>query len=833
MTNSSPNSTQHSVPRTHSWINKTGCWVLATRYFPPLFLFTLYLITLAQTPVLGDPSEYTFVAHVLGIAHPPGYAFITVVGKLFQTLIPLGEVAWRMHVLAAVAGTVSAVFVYGTVRTVTNHAISAVFAALVVGTAVNFWQHSIHANPHIITATFLAANLYFLTRWWRAQYPAASTQYPANSEQWTVSSKRWLWLFCVSAGLGVTHHPLTVFSFPAYALFILWVRPKILTDWRTLLKMVLLALAGLSLWLYYPIRSSMNPLVGPTTMNTLDGFLTHVLGRGLTENLPYFALADQPSRALVFWSILRLQYAVPISLLALVGFWGKSFRQPHPIFLYALAFLCNYAFVISLRAQDIMAYLLGPLLVVGVLAGLGLHRLTIDDLRLTIERFASHPSLLSLRSSLLALAFLLGPVWQIGFNLPRVSLQGYDEGAQYVSAVFEQFAGKNEGAVLLNDWEHMTPLWYSQFVEGRWPETADVRPLLVAAGTANPWLEAVFQHLPGGPVYLSNYRRSIVDAGFRLRPIGPFYQVVEPGDGAVPEHLTKSEERGANECNLQLETCNLQPELVGYLLPETAVSAGDYVPLTLAMRLPMTTTHFFVPVVHVGNITYAFTTDSHLTTPNWLPNEVIVERFDFALPHDLPTGKYPVRLDFKNLSTNEDVILSVNLGELAVTGQADPVETEQLLANFRQEVGLAGATAWSENGRFSAPWPAPIYTQPGQTIHLTLEWQALAHPQQSYTVFVHLIDAANQPLVALDYTPLGGSTPTYLWIPKWLPDQQMVDPYRLQIPPDLPPGTYAIEVGLYETAYEAAVGRRLHIADQQGNIVGDRYILGAVVVGGG
>jgi hypothetical protein len=37
-------------------------------------------------------------------------------------------------------------------------------------------------------------------------------------------------------------------------------------------------------------------------------------------------------------------------------------------------------------------------------------------------------------------------------------------------------AGSGEGAVLLNDWEHMTPLWYTRFVEGRWPDPADVRP---------------------------------------------------------------------------------------------------------------------------------------------------------------------------------------------------------------------------------------------------------------------------------------------------------------------------------------------------------------------
>jgi hypothetical protein len=54
----------------------------------------------------------------------------------------------------------------------------------------------------------------------------------------------------------------------------------------------------------------------------------------------------------------------------------------------------------------------------------------------------------------------------------------------------------------------------------------------------------------------------------------------------------------------------------------------------------------------------------------------------------------------------------------------------------------------------------------------------------------------------------------------------MLDPYRLTIPTDIAPGTYYIEVGLYEMVS----GRRLHMADEAGNLIGDRLILGPVVV---
>ncbi|VAW32478.1 hypothetical protein MNBD_CHLOROFLEXI01-3711, partial [hydrothermal vent metagenome] len=667
--------------------------------------------------------------------------------------------------------------------------------------------------------------------------------------------------FCLSAGLGIAHHPLTVFGFPAYGLFILMVwfdkeirnwrletgkvrlnlqsliaslKQVMLHNWRTLLKMVGFALLGLSVWLYFPIRSPMAPGFGPTTMNTLNGFLDHVLARGLSENLPYFSLADQSDRARVFFSLLRLQYSLPVIFLALFGllypFISPKVSPLHPftrspITLYALTFLGTYAFVISLRAQDIMAYLIGPFLLVGLFAGLGLlWLLQLVGTRMNADErgfFSSRPAI----ALLLILTFIFGPIWQVAQNIPDISLRDYNEGQAVIDAVANWETTQESGAVLLSDWERMTPLWYAQFVDGNWPETAVVTPKLVAAGTENPWLTDIFENLPAGPVYLTNYRPgAIAGTEFRLRPSGSFYQVVEPGDISLPPTLTPVT---ATSTSLSTGVADAI-EIVGYELPETAVSAGDFVPLTLAMRAPAVTSDFYVPVLYVGEMRFEFTTDSHLITPNWWAGELIVERFDFALPHDLANGRYPLRLNFKNLSQNQEFPLDLLLGELVVTAQDNPVDTDQLLANFRQRVGLVGATARANDRRATAPWTPEnmITASPGDTVNVTFQWESLAKAEESYTIFVHLIDAANVPYVFLDYTPLGGSSPTHLWIPKWLPGQQFIDPYRLTIPPDLPPGTYFIEVGLYEMVS----GRRLHISDSAGNLTGDRYILGAIQV---
>ena len=453
-----------------------------------------------------------------------------------------------------------------------------------------------------------------------------------------------------------------------------------------------------------------------------------------------------------------------------------------------------------------MAYLLGPFMVVALLAGLGLLGLL----------GWSAPFLHRRQTVLLVgVFFLAGPALKLLRQAPLISLAGYDAAPATVAAVEQQFFGRDEGATLLNNWEHMTPFWYRWYVENSFIPEEDLRVDWISVGGDNPWLESVFRTLPAGPLYVYDYRPEIVRGGFRLRPRGAVYQVVEPGETSLPPELTPLD-GGAEQIVVR-----------GYALPQRSVTAGDYVPLTLAFSAPLTPTDYYVPVVHVGDISYPFTTDSHLITPLWQAGEVIVERFDLALPLDLAAGRYPVTLDLKNLSSDTLLPLGLDLGVLEVAAHPNPPSTSALLANFRQRVGLARAAVRQGLSRRSAPWAEPLSARPGDAIYITLDWLSLAPAEESYTVFVHLIDPGNRPLLSLDYTPLGGAAPTHLWIPKWLPGQTLRDPYRMDLPPDLPPGTYFIEVGLYEMTGL----RRLHLQDAGGNLVGDRYILGAVVVG--
>jgi tRNA A-37 threonylcarbamoyl transferase component Bud32 len=83
--------------------------------------------------------------------------------------------------------------------------------------------------------------------------------------------------------------------------------------------------------------------------------------------------------------------------------------------------------------------------------------------------------------------------------------------------------------------------------------------------------------------------------------------------------------------------------------------------------------------------------------------------------------------------------------------------------------------------------------RPGETVQLTLHWQALREMSKDHTVFVHLTQADGQVVSQQDIQPLGGARPTT----SWTPGEMVDDPYELAIPVGASPGTYWLKVGMY------------------------------------
>jgi hypothetical protein len=98
--------------------------------------------------------------------------------------------------------------------------------------------------------------------------------------------------------------------------------------------------------------------------------------------------------------------------------------------------------------------------------------------------------------------------------------------------------------------------------------------------------------------------------------------------------------------------------------------------------------------------------------------------------------------------------------------------------------------------------------KPGETLHLTLFWQALAPIDVNYSVFTHVRGEAEALWASDDAWPQDGAAPTSTWTV----GQIITDTYALTLSPDTPAGTYDVEVGLYELASL----ERLRVMDAEG-----------------
>jgi hypothetical protein len=109
---------------------------------------------------------------------------------------------------------------------------------------------------------------------------------------------------------------------------------------------------------------------------------------------------------------------------------------------------------------------------------------------------------------------------------------------------------------------------------------------------------------------------------------------------------------------------------------------------------------------------------------------------------------------------------------------------------------------------------------PGGTLTFDLYWEAIGKIPLDYTVFIHLLGPFNPttegPVWAQhDGQPLEGQYPTR----SWLVGPVIKDRHVVTLPPDMPPGEYPIEVGLYNLV----TGERLPVIQPDG--MGDTRIL--------
>ncbi|MFQ5614055.1 MAG: DUF2723 domain-containing protein, partial [Anaerolineae bacterium] len=581
----------------------------------------LYLAWLAPSvaTVFDDSLEFQLVAYRLGIAHPTGYPLYTLLGKLF-TLLPLGDVAYRVNLMSAVFGALAAGLVYllglalppsggGMDRPLrAGPALGAVAFAL----SPVFAGQATIAEVYTLNAAFVAAVL-----WLAVQVPRSPSHHP------------WPALALVY-GLSLTHHRTMLLLLPALVVYLLLVpSPASRFVWRSF---VLRPSAGLSfgglaftalafslpllLYLYLPLRGHAGSLDG-TYQNTWAGFWRQVGGGGYGVFI--FGNPFGAERNLAFYlDLFREQFGWPGLILIALGIAFLILRRRWAtLALTAGAFLTYSAFNALYAVSDVEVFFIPAFLIGAVWLGQGVDGLAA---RLAVGSRGRRWRWLVYGA---AAAIILIPARTRFAAYPR----GLDRSEMwavhdYGLDVLSQPLPPEAAVVgILGE---MTLLRYFQ-------ETAGLRPDLqtVAADREPARLAAVERLLAGGKtVFLT---RPLPGAAERwsLSALGPLVQVRAQPLAAPPEGIT-------------LVGAQLTPEirLAGYAVSHPAThGAIPPVRLTLYWQALQPVSADLKVSARLQNeagttIAAGDAVPVHFAYPTtaWRPGEVVADVYDLEIP---------------------------------------------------------------------------------------------------------------------------------------------------------------------------------------------------------
>jgi hypothetical protein len=801
----------------------------------------LYLRTMPPTVLAGDSGEYQYMAYVLGVPHSTGYPLYILLAKLF-TLLPVGDVAYRVNLFSVVCAALTAPFVYAVALRLIRQRVPALLATLILAVTPSVWGAAVDAEVYALHLLLGVLAIFFALRWHQDDVPPVMASRPERSEGTAKQSPRRegiassrsfdsatksvaplrtllamtdardpsttlrtsFYALALVCGLGLAHHRVFVFIAPALLLVAWFNRARL--RWAMLARGVLLVLLPLLLYAYIPIRASQliaqqDPanwqlytredaiLKGTITAyynHTPQGIFNLVTGFDNRSKLGFKSPLDEANRVELASNLLLQQFGIVGIGLAIVGAL-ESLRRDCKTFAILLAIAAGVGFIaIYLRGESTVYYFSLAYFALALWIGFGADVL----LRL---------SAVSGRRSVIAMVLLLLPLTALVANFPLLDKSSNYTARDFAQAVLRDNIAPN--AVVIAPWEVSQPIRYLQFVEN---QRTDL--LVVNVPPVWPQFETMLTnaHKLNRPFYLVQF-----DPELKTAPGARWVQAV-----ALPL-LAEPQPR------YRLSNAHVIPdvEVLGYDLEPDPPRPGQWARVsvyyrTLARMYPMyssiLSTGDFLgrPLVDLPGFPASF----YYPTYRWRAGEFYRDAYAFIVPADAPNGLYNLDLNWYiyDLETRKPdydheyqlALGAVRVGNISATG-ADITHAQN--ARVGDAITFLG---WNTQ---PAPKSDAVEIARGQSLNLDLFWRADRAVAQPYTVFVHLVDASGRVVADADSPPSQGLFPT----DRWTVGEIVRDRHALPVRVDLATGNYTIAIGMYLPA----TGARLPIDRANDTIV--------------
>jgi hypothetical protein len=848
-----------------------------------VIVFALYWGTLSGHVGAADTFEFQVVMPQWGIAHPTGYPLFVTLGKVFS-LLPLGSMAFRLNVFAALIATLAVWVIYRLIVLLTSDRLTAAIAALLLAASMVFWSQAIVIEVYGLNALLVAVTLWLLVR---------LLQNPENRIQ------KWL-IYAVALTLGsaLSHHFDSAILFVPVGLTLFFTRPRL--SWKSWLIAAGCFVIGLTPWLLIYFRW---PALHNGQWMTIGEWIGWITGQrfGGALNL---ALWSDPTR----WSImLRLtleQFGWAGAALAVVGLIALLLRARRVALITFVTFAGYFFFGLVYNVPDVSVFVIPLFLVMAIWIGVAISAIVQGVSGRLSETSRFTPS--GVRRALILLFSIL-PILSIANNSvannQREAGVTQEAWGRYVLAL-----PIPEKAGLLVDSEKIAPLYYLQVTE-------NVRPDLdiMVLGDEALYRQELDRRISAGQaVYLARF---LPNLPYRMQSLGPLVEVSGEPSGAAPtigvpinasfgdqiELLGTTEESG-NPYRINLIWKATSPERKNYHVRLRLVDAQGEV---------------------WWEDTGAHPVNGYYPTGAWAPGEVLTDFHEIKIESYLRPGTYDLQVGlftpFRNdgLKTNgEDYLKVAQIPVIAPRAQplARPVrmvyERTALLSldepgtvppesPVTLRVEATGADTFASfaliNERsvretftqtvragqtrltFTAPafegnyrlymttghparchWFSDLTPEcqlgaltvtgdaiedtinfenqvllagarldrdtlpPNEALKVDLTWRGLKTWPDNYTAFVHLVGPDGKVHGQVDQWPVQGTRPTS----SWTAGQVVDDPYVITLPADAPRGKYQVEVGWYLLS----TLRRLNVLDAAGRPSDDHVIVGEFTV---
>ncbi|MFZ5918559.1 MAG: protein O-mannosyl-transferase family [Chloroflexota bacterium] len=682
-----------------------------------LLALALYTLTLAPDVLTADNAEYQLVAARLGVAHPPGYALYTLLGRLF-TLLPLATPAWRVSLFAAVTGALALALVARATQRLGGSAWAGAAAALALGVAPTFWAQSTTANIRGLTALFTA---------WCFDALLAFDQARRRGE----SGRRALDWFALGLGLGFFHHFSLGFMLPAFGLYLLLVDPALIRQPRRWIRPVLIFLATSLVLIYFPIRGASGAVLAPDHLTTWSGFLEHVTGQGFGGDMFAFLRGGVlPHRFTILVDILVFQFGWPLLVVAGLGALALLRRDGQRLLLFGPSFALFGFLVATYRAPQTVEYLMPAYVPLAVMIG---HAAA------AVLQARRWPPL----GAWLAALILLPGMFRAFDHYPSFALLHRDRtGRDYAAPILR---AAPPDAVVLSNWHWATTFWYLQEIEGMRPDVAVIyiypqgesyaanwAACIQGAADAQP--ECLAAAVTAHPLIVTDWYREYESLPLRFVPFEQAFLIARQPLSALPAGL------------LPLDV-SLQGliRLAGYRLESHTTIPGHSLAVDIAWQPQADWAHDYSFFVQLLGPTGLVGQGRDIIQPagHYRLGEVVIDRHEVAVWPTAPPGEYtliagvyftPQEGGWQRLIA-PDGRDYISLGTVRVeAATSPPVTLHPLRYRFEGGPSLIGVDFDHSPGlprRVYLHWALPSRQGDGDAIQLTIDGQPAAQGQLS------------------------------------------------------------------------------------------------------